>query len=82
MEQGVEAAERIRNKVAEEKFGAKNESVKVTISVGVASYPENGEDGESVIRKADAALYEAKELGRNRVVLAGAKKKKKKSKVS
>ncbi len=77
-EQGVEAAERIRNKVAEQSFGGKGESIKVTISVGVASYPENGEDAQSVMRNADAALYEAKELGRNRVVLAGANKKKKK----
>jgi diguanylate cyclase (GGDEF)-like protein len=81
-EQGVETAERIRHKVAEEKFGAEGESIKVTISVGVASYPENGEDGESVIREADTVLYEAKELGRNRVLLAAAKKKKKKSKAS
>jgi len=77
-EQGVEAAERIRHKVAEEIFNSDGESIKVTISVGVASFPENGEDAESVIRNADAALYEAKELGRNRVVLAGANKKKKK----
>jgi len=76
-EQGVEAAERIRNKVAEQSFGGKGESIKVTISVGVACYPDNGEDAQSVIRSADAALYEAKELGRNRVILAGAKKKKK-----
>ena len=80
-EQGVEAAERIRHKVAEEIFNSDGESIKVTISVGVASFPENGEDAESVIRNADAALYEAKELGRNRVVLAGANKKKKKRKV-
>ena len=79
-EQGVEAAERIRHKVAEEIFSGEGESIKVTISVGVASYPENGEDAESVIRNADAALYEAKELGRNRVILAGASKKKKKTK--
>ena len=81
-EQGVEAAERIRNKVAEENFAGEGESIEVTISVGVASYPENGEDAQSVIRNADAALYEAKELGRNRVVLAGANKKKKKRKKS
>jgi diguanylate cyclase (GGDEF)-like protein len=80
-EQGVEAADRIRHKVAEEIFNSDGESIKVTISVGVASFPENGEDAESVIRNADAALYEAKELGRNRVVLAGANKKKKKRKV-
>ncbi len=81
-EQGVEAAERIRHKVAEERFGDDGESIKVTISVGVASYPESGEDAESVIRNADEALYEAKELGRNQVVLAGAQKKKKKRKKS
>jgi diguanylate cyclase (GGDEF)-like protein len=82
IEQGVEAAERIRTKVAEEAFAGEGELIKVTISVGVSSYPENGEDAESVIRNADAALYEAKELGRNRVVLAGANKKKKKKKKS
>jgi diguanylate cyclase (GGDEF)-like protein len=81
-EQGVEAAERIRKKVAEERFGGEGELIKVTISVGVSSYPEDGEDAESVIRNADAALYEAKELGRNRVVIAGANKKQKKRKKS
>jgi len=81
-QQGVEAAERIRHKVAEERFGDDGESIKVTISVGVASYPESGEDAESVIRIADEALYEAKELGRNQVVLAGTPKKKKKRKKS
>jgi diguanylate cyclase (GGDEF)-like protein len=81
-EQGVEAAERIRHKVAEEKFAGEGEPISVTISVGVASYPDNGEDTESVIRKADEALYEAKELGRNQVVLANASEKKKKRKKS
>ncbi len=80
--QGVEAAERIRHKVAEEIFSGDGESIKVTISVGVACYPKNGEDAESVIRNADAALYEAKELGRNRVILAGANQKKKNRKKS
>jgi diguanylate cyclase (GGDEF)-like protein len=78
-EQGVEAAERIRHQVAEQRFGNEGEPIKVTISVGVASYPDNGEDAESVIKKADEALYEAKEMGRNRVVLTGTSKKKKKS---
>jgi diguanylate cyclase (GGDEF)-like protein len=81
-EQGVEAAERIRHKVAEQKFGGEGEPIKVTISVGIASYPNNGEDAESIIRKADEALYEAKEMGRDQVVLAGANQKKKKKKKS
>ena len=73
--QGVKAAERIRDKVSEEKFGGDGKAVKVTISVGSASYPENGEDPEAIIRNADAALYEAKELGRNRIIVAGGSKK-------
>jgi diguanylate cyclase (GGDEF)-like protein/PAS domain S-box-containing protein len=44
----------------------------VTASFGVASYPEHGEEWEEVISVADAALYRAKEEGRNRVV-AGSK---------
>jgi diguanylate cyclase (GGDEF)-like protein len=79
-EQGLVTAERMLKQVAEERFGGEGESIKVTISVGVASYPENGEDAQSVIRNADAAMYEAKEQGRNRVILAGANKKKKKRK--
>jgi diguanylate cyclase (GGDEF)-like protein len=43
---------------------------KITASLGVASYPEHGQSVEEVIRAADAALYRAKEAGRNRVELA------------
>ena len=42
----------------------------LTISVGVASYPEHGEVAQELIRRADDALYQAKDLGRNRVVRA------------
>jgi len=42
----------------------------ITASMGVAAYPEHGESVEDVIRSADAAMYRAKESGRNRVELA------------
>jgi diguanylate cyclase (GGDEF)-like protein len=44
--------------------------VRVTISVGVAAYPLNGTDPESILRAADLALYRAKAEGRDRVAVA------------
>jgi diguanylate cyclase (GGDEF)-like protein len=41
-----------------------------TISIGVSTYPEDGESLRAVVDAADAALYEAKAQGRDRVVLA------------
>ena len=42
----------------------------ITLSLGVATYPENGLAGDSVMRAADTALYEAKNSGRDRGMLA------------
>ena len=42
----------------------------VTLSLGVAVYPEHGKTGEAVLRAADAALYRAKQNGRDRVEVA------------
>jgi putative nucleotidyltransferase with HDIG domain len=45
------------------------DAVPVTISFGVASYPEHGAAAASLLRAADEALYAAKRSGRNRTVL-------------
>lgn len=43
----------------------------VTVSIGVASaVPQAGENSDSLVQRADAAMYQAKHLGRNQVVLA------------
>jgi diguanylate cyclase (GGDEF)-like protein len=62
-----EVAERIRRKIEESRFDGPG----VTISVGVASYPEHGSDLEVLLKAADDALYLAKKKGKNRVCLAG-----------
>jgi diguanylate cyclase (GGDEF)-like protein len=43
---------------------------RVTLSAGVAAYPDHGEDAPTLLAAADAALYAAKQAGRDRVVLA------------
>jgi diguanylate cyclase (GGDEF)-like protein len=43
--------------------------LQMSASVGVATYPADGDDGQALLRRADMALYRAKEEGRNRVVV-------------
>ncbi len=60
-------AERIRARVAEQDLG----EGKVTVSIGLAEYPDGGDTPEELIATADAAMYQAKSSGRNQVVVAG-----------
>lgn len=43
----------------------------ITISMGVSYYPQHGQDSATLLQAADGALYQAKQSGRNRVVMAG-----------
>jgi diguanylate cyclase (GGDEF)-like protein len=64
----AEVAERIRARLGKEKF----DGGKITLSVGVAEFPTHGKTPDAMLAAADAALYEAKNAGRDRVVRAGA----------
>jgi diguanylate cyclase (GGDEF)-like protein len=61
-------AEAIRARIAAENFSRGLESVRISVSIGVAHFPRDGRDAAGAVAAADAALYRAKESGRNRVV--------------
>ena len=63
----VKVTERIQKSLAQCAVKAGEQSVKVTRSVGVAEFPVDGDSPESLIVSADAALYETKRSGRDRV---------------
>jgi diguanylate cyclase (GGDEF)-like protein/PAS domain S-box-containing protein len=46
-------------------FAIEQREFKVTCSIGIASFPHDGEDAETLLRNADTAMYRAKDLGRN-----------------
>ncbi|MEL6547447.1 MAG: diguanylate cyclase, partial [Myxococcota bacterium] len=64
-------AERMRIAVEREPFSTSAGDLKVTVSLGVAQLQENDNSLESILERADGALYRAKREGRNRVVCDG-----------
>ncbi|HEX8457528.1 MAG TPA: GGDEF domain-containing protein [Pyrinomonadaceae bacterium] len=74
--QALVAAERVRSAIEEHRFsatrhgtagGEENRTLRITISIGVAAYPDDARDPIELIELADTALYHAKQTGRNRV---------------
>jgi len=66
----VVTAERIRQNVSQLEFASGREKFSMTVSIGVAEYPGDGDDAQSILNKADDALYQAKANGRNRVAVS------------
>ena len=67
-EEALITAQKICNAVSEHPLKLVNgNDVKVTISLGVSTYPQNGETPADMIKFADECLYKAKEHGRNQV---------------
>jgi len=58
-------SERLRKKISQIELV---KSSKITISLGIASFPTDGEDAEDLIKKADSAMYYAKQMGGNKIV--------------
>ncbi len=61
-------SESIRSSIEREVFQQGLESVRITVSIGIAHFPRDGFSSKDIIGKADKALYYAKDSGRNIVV--------------
>jgi len=69
VEQALHVAEKLRHAVEEWQFPGVPRTL--TISGGVAVFPKHGNTRDELVKAADAALYGAKEAGRNRILSAG-----------
>jgi diguanylate cyclase (GGDEF)-like protein len=69
--QALPVAEKIRAAVTARPPRAATDKSYTTVSIGVATFPEDGQAMRAFVDAADAALYAAKAQGRDRVVLAG-----------
>jgi two-component system cell cycle response regulator len=68
--EGKIAAERFRRIVEKSEFDQQDvmPGKNLTVSIGMACYPDDGESSDEILRRADQALYRAKRDGKNRVV--------------
>jgi len=66
-EVAVRLAEKLRSEVEQKPFIIRREQISMTVSIGVATLPQDTLDLEMLMQKADEALYKAKRSGRNRV---------------
>ena len=70
LENTYQRAENLRQKLKTLCFQYQNYFLEqVTISSGIATFPDHGTSGETLIHNADLALYQAKQQGRDRTII-------------
>ena len=69
-DEAIECAERLREAVERRRFKGEDKQPlgRLTISIGMATYPEDAKRENTLLDRADVALYRAKKEGRNRVI--------------
>lgn len=65
--EALQVAERLRSSIEKTVIKAYDVTIALTVSIGVAVFPEDGFDRDTIIESADRSLYKAKQAGRNRV---------------
>jgi diguanylate cyclase (GGDEF)-like protein len=70
VEQALVTAERLRERVAERSLDYQGQKLAFTASFGVTQLDEADQDFETVLHRADQAMYRSKKLGRNQVSLS------------
>ena len=63
--EAVQLAERVIRAVAQIPFRFEQQTLRLTTSLGIALYPQHGTNAEDLIARADTAMYQAKEAGKN-----------------
>ncbi|MFH1247855.1 MAG: diguanylate cyclase [Candidatus Omnitrophota bacterium] len=68
----INLLDKVRQDLAQKEFilPENNQSIKVTMSIGISGYPTDGRNVDDLFSQADQALYSSKRLGRNRLSLA------------
>ncbi len=70
LENARQRAEALRSSVRQLTISCQGQSFHITLSIGVAAFPEHGLEIADVVHRSDLALYQAKESGRDKVVTA------------
>lgn len=61
--------EKVRAAIEDHRFTFKNKTIRITLAMGVATFPWDGHAVEALVTAADSALFEAKRQGKNRIVV-------------
>jgi len=67
-ERAMETAERLRSAIENTSFDVDGQRITTTVSIGIATYPDEVPNAEELLERADETLYESKKSGRNMVI--------------
>lgn len=70
LQSACQTAERLRAETEKRVFPYDGKDLKITLSIGVARFPDHGQDAKTVITLADQAMYQSKKTGRNSIFVA------------